>query len=742
MKLCIVKPDGIIAEVLMNQHQPSFENLNNELLFFENYQYKLIVHENENIDNVELFVGDYSIPIYYNLSTDRYETELDLVFGGCFDLAYISVYLNDDTGEEKVFYTDFFRVATTKQTAKQVEQMLDEIEESLPNFLEVCFSRNKKKSGILKNDVRSIWNTIKVVDEIIEIYEENCGYFSNHKKASVESAESIVDVTEMRIIDQESLRWITCNPDNLIQIEKDSGICVNGHNYIPSKVKTYLSQYYYDIYENRVLLGFLQNVIEYLEIQISGFSKEMIELGNIPESIALQLPNTHELTSRCIYIYYKGVIKRFSNKKSILQELYYRYEKILDCPTEVVYGLPKFTNTFKQVYHYRLCYECMVKWFEFGDYTFDHLNYLFKLKTLSRIFEYFCLIKLQNAILLDGYIFREANRIVYDIEADVEDINNQYIFSGNGFELTLLYEPSIWVNKINEGINLYSTGYNFSKGKWNDKWTPDFVLKISSSYNDYYYILDAKYSNEYNVKKRYIPELVLKYSAQIASKDKFFSDVIGVGAVYPGDEDKIYFFKKNAVESRMQSLPMYFSLSIIGKNVGNVKLKERISKLIKIVETIEQEKEIIDMQREEIIQMKPAIDDNVQQYTTQVTILNEGKAEDIINSVQKTERTDIKADKEKKRHSVATMNGKKCFYFARGMCLCQKTRCAIVDMPCEYYVPKNAKTLLEKEDSCRNFIRYSKRGKVQRVECSISGLPGCVGTEKCKFCLKKNKSKQ
>ena len=94
-----------------------------------------------------------------------------------------------------------------------------------------------------------------------------------------------------------------------------------------------------------------------------------------------------------MYIYYKGIIQRFAEKKSVLQEIYYRYGKMFAC-----------------------------------------------------------------AISLCGYVLREANRIVYDLEDDLEDINNQYIFDGNGYELTLLYEPYIWVNKINDGINLYSTG--------------------------------------------------------------------------------------------------------------------------------------------------------------------------------------------------------------------------------------------------------------------------------------------
>ena len=161
MKLSIVKPDGIIAEVLMSEQQPSLETLNNELLFFENYQYKLILRDNENHDNVELYVGDYSIPAHYNSSTDCFETETDLIFSGCFDLAYISAYADDGEGEGKVFYTDFLRIATTKQTAKQVEEMLEEIEVNFPNFLEICFSQSKKRSGLIKNDARSIWNTLK-----------------------------------------------------------------------------------------------------------------------------------------------------------------------------------------------------------------------------------------------------------------------------------------------------------------------------------------------------------------------------------------------------------------------------------------------------------------------------------------------------------------------------------------------------------------------------------------------------
>ena len=748
MKLCIVKPDKTITEVSVSTKQPSLESVNNELLFFENYLYKIIIQDSETTETMELFVGDYSVSLHYNSLTDCFETETELIFGGCFDLAYLSIFLEDRNGKEKVFYTDFLRVATTKQTLDQVEGMLSEIEENLPNFLEVCFSKSRKNSGLIKNDIRSIWNTLSLTDEIIGIYEENYEHFVNHKKAVVESIAAVVDVKSVRKIEQESLRWIVNNPDYLVGTEKNSGIELNGKKYIPSKIKTYLPHYSYNIYENRAILGFLRSVLEYMSRQISELEKEIKNFKIIPQSIVMQLPNTHDLTGRCVYIYYKGVINRFLERRFRLQEIYYKYEKTLECRPDTVYSIPKLTNTFKQIYHYRLCYECMVKWFKLGDYSFDHINYLFKLKTLSRIFEYFCLIKFQMALIECGYKLQEASRVEYDTEEYAEDINNKYVFDGNGSKLVLLYEPHIWVNKVNAETNLYSTGYNFLKCKWNDKWTPDFILKISNNEKDYYFILDAKYSNANNVRKRYIPELVLKYSTQIASVGKFFSDVIGVGAVYPGDEDKIGYFKKNVVNSPKESLPVFFSVTVVGGNEGTIMFKKRILELLKIVETIEQEREPLENREEKLKQI------STEDYNNQYFIF----AKDNIITVIKEkaqESTQIKPVKEVEEHSIhdiaivndkkeepsstlgsVKVTGKKCFFYAKGLCMCKKGNCVIVNGSCDMYVSKISRELMQ-EGTCRNFKLLTTKGKSKRFECSVSGLSGCVGMNNCKFYLKR-----
>lgn len=260
-------------------------------------------------------MGDYSVPLIYNASTGCYETERDTVFSGCFDLICVSVNIDSGYGDERVYCSKYLRIATTKQTARQVEQMLGEIENNLPNFLEICFSCSRKKAGLIKNDIRSIWNTLRMIDEIISVYEGNYGYFRNHKKSVIEQEVAIVDVKSMRKVDQESLIWIASNPDNLTGTEKESVIKYKEKYYAPAKIKTYVSRYSYDTYENKVVLGFLQSVIGYINNQIGGLSREILELKNIPDSIIIQLPNTHELTGRCIYVYYKGVIERYEKKE-------------------------------------------------------------------------------------------------------------------------------------------------------------------------------------------------------------------------------------------------------------------------------------------------------------------------------------------------------------------------------------------------------------------------------------------
>jgi len=60
------------------------------------------------------------------------------------------------------------------------------------------------------------------------------------------------------------------------------------------------------------------------------------------------------------------------------------------------------------------------------------------------------------------------------------------------------------------------------------------------------------------------------------------------------------------VGSQKQSLPVYFTLAIVGGDAGNVMLKNRIAELIRVVELIEQKRE----NEENLKERKSAVNEN------------------------------------------------------------------------------------------------------------------------------------
>ncbi len=719
MKVSIVDNSNNRYVLQLSNSEPRLDQVCDDILLLENYNYKLIVNDENLAENIELYIGDYNTSLEYNSQTGCFATDSGAHFSGCFDLVCISV-VSETNGNEQIQYSKYIRVATTKQTSKQVETMLDEIENNIPNLLDVCFSKNHKRSGINNtNTSRSIWNTLALVDELIEIYEKNYRFFLDHGKTYVERIPVVVDARSMKELDQDSLRWIVSNPDNLEPTRTKTGIHIGGESYMPAKIKTFANKHTYDVYENRVILGFLFSVCSYIEKQIDDFNNELTELSVIPDSIIERIPNTHDLTGRCIYVYYKGIIDRFIERKEKLIELLNKYEKLFDFDCSVLNTIPKLTNTFKKVYQYRVSYECIVKWFEYGDYNLNHIDYLFKLKTLTRIFEYYCLIKLQTAISMTGYSLKETDRVIYDSEdEDEQGINNLYRFSRNNYELTLLYEPKIWTNQLSNAISLYSTGYNFTKAIFNDYWTPDFVIKISSDKNEYYLILDSKYMSYKNVKKKAISELVLKYSAQIASMNKYHSDVVGVGALYPDYTDSITYFKKNRIGSSKESLPLFFALSVVGGAEGTEMLRNGLANVLSVISDL-------DFLPNPRYSKQNSSENNSSAYEDQTPISNHVAINDSV--VQTIEVLDNKS---------ASVLGrcKRCLYYGRSKCLL-KGVITQAEQTCENYTSWNNSRFVS-NDACKHYINGMKKGRMI-IECRMSGRAACVGPEHCKYYQRK-----
>lgn len=316
MNVRIISPYTDDLDITLIEENPSVESINNDFILLENYEYEIQIYLEcfDDIENIELFIGDIAVPLNFNISSGCYQTNRGTLFSDAFDLVKFSLLIEDIYGYETIYHSKYIRVATSKQTLEQVEKMISEIEVDLPNFIEACFSSHFRESGLEKNKSHSISSVISIVNEIIDIYEEQYAFFSNQRKSKVISIPSIVDLRDMEYLNQDSLSWIVNNPDMLIKSNATHGIKFDDENYIPLKIKTYISKYSSDIYENQIVLGFLKLVFRYLNKIIDIFKEKLECLIQVPEKILSQIPEGYGLTDRCIHFYYSQIIKLFGNQ--------------------------------------------------------------------------------------------------------------------------------------------------------------------------------------------------------------------------------------------------------------------------------------------------------------------------------------------------------------------------------------------------------------------------------------------
>lgn len=100
-----------------------------------------------------------------------------------------------------------------------------------------------------------------------------------------------------------------------------------------------------------------------------------------------------------------------------------------------------------------------------------------------------------------------------------KDVANTYLLSNGEVTATLYYQPVISAVQFENDLTLFRTTKPPAGNP--DYYTPDFVLKFTSSEDDEEYaIFDAKFSSRANIKKHSLPEVIRKYSCEISAASR------------------------------------------------------------------------------------------------------------------------------------------------------------------------------------------------------------------------------
>ena len=448
-----------------------------------------------------------------------------------YDLIAVSFILSFVDGSSKEYFTDFLLcVSKNQEDATNIQNMLQELiafDDSQVG--EWIFSDGKRgASNSLyegkwnKRAYKSLSSYIQLLEQVIACYKNNFAYFRMQGKHTIKQSSVLVPYEKVKKVSRDSFNWIMQNADQLANVPYSSGVQYQGKNYLPYHLKTDASQKSWDVYENRIVISFLHTVLLNAKQIFLEFDRDILNEERIISRIHGSFPKEYcapIITIKSLQISFcRILLGKLNHSIDTLKNLYTQYETLFDVQTSMLTTLPRKTSTFCEIKPYAQVFKIIVHWFQYGEYSLEKERLILQVKTLDKLFEYYCLLQLLKLLADNGYhkadIQEPAFKYLYT-SADghyqnEQDVANTYVLSRNHITATLYYQPVISAFNFENGLTLYRT--TSKKGYY----TPDFVLKFSfSEHDEEYIIFDAKFASRDTIKNFRLPEVIRKYSCEL-----------------------------------------------------------------------------------------------------------------------------------------------------------------------------------------------------------------------------------
>lgn len=448
-----------------------------------------------------------------------------------YDLIAVSFILSFVDGSSKEYFTDFLLcVSKNEEDAANIQTMLQELMAFDDSQVgEWIFSNGKPgASNSLyegkwnKRAYKSLSSYIQLLEQVIACYKNNFAYFRMQGKHTIKQSSVLVPYEKVKKVSRASFHWMMQNADQLADVPYSSGVQYQGKNYLPYHIKTDASQKSWDVYENRVVISFLHTALLNAKQIFLEFDRDVLNEERIISRIHGSFPKEYcapIITLKSLQVSFcRILLGKLNHSIDTLQNLYAQYETLFDVQTSMLTTLPRKTSTFCEIKPYAQVFKIIVHWFQYGEYSLEKERLILQVKTLDKLFEYYCLLQLLKLLADNGFqkadIKEPAFKYFYtsadEYYQNEQDVANTYVLSRNHITATLYYQPVISAFDFENGLTLYRTtsrrGY----------YTPDFVLKFSlSEHDEEYIIFDAKFASRDTIKNFRLPEVIRKYSSEL-----------------------------------------------------------------------------------------------------------------------------------------------------------------------------------------------------------------------------------
>lgn len=475
-----------------------------------------------------LDVEDHSIQLHRDESNDEmgrrtiiFSSSPEKIFRESFGIAFLRLYIEDEE------FSLPFEVLATKLTAIQAERMIRYLIERREHIIRVCLSRTMRPAGMKDDGWSDPETVLSTAEKIIDTLLECRGELRKHIRSKLipekvpawkmEKSGYLIDPVD-----------VIFNIDSLRPADGRQDVVLRGRTYSTSAIDVTALVRNTNVEENSILIGGLYSIRRVISglmddirtaftgLHIPAYDKEYVQLGEV-----LMKLTGGAMYERCerLVSSTENIIRMMENELGIIfsGEIY-----------------PKITPYVRSSRLYRNIFEKYTHWYDLGTPSIEGDLSLIKLRSLSKIFEFFVLFRLFD------YLEKEKWEITESLlsEEFYKLIPDYITFGKDDMRITLSYEPNVYkFSNQTQHMDLVKINNYFYPGK---NWNPDYTMRIESISSEIsrYIILDAKYSNPYWIENTHLHNIYDKYYSYTAVFDNYKNvvsknEILGVFAIFP-----------------------------------------------------------------------------------------------------------------------------------------------------------------------------------------------------------------
>lgn len=391
------------------------------------------------------------------------------------------------------------------------------------------------------NSPKSLSSIVQMFEAAIIGYERNYNYFKSHGFSRIVSSRRKLPSWKLRSLGSQELLWIAKNSGVLSEKPYETGIDYMGRYYLPREVETDVKIKSYDSYENRLILGFLNELLARAKTIYANLKCDITSVRSLEARLNPIKRDGYSfpaltLVRQCV-TRENFYVAKLQDIIGTLQKLKRKYEAALPGVKAQFTRSPRRTKVFQEVKSYSEIFALIMQWLKFGDFTLARENLALHSLRLDKLYEYYVLFKM--LCWFDNAGFSEDEKEETPIERveykwNYRKYNNEkrvatlYKLSHGDTRVRLYFQPVIYGKEQEEhGVTLHRLS---RAGKRDSVWNPDFMLSvIKNNEPTKWHIFDAKFSKAAILWDNYPKE-----GPFTTMMSKYKTDICGVN-----DSDKI-----------------------------------------------------------------------------------------------------------------------------------------------------------------------------------------------------------